>query len=401
MGCAWIKRSLDYERRAGAARHLQYVTLQRFSDRQYSIQQSVATGGLVMDLLTPLFDDEKLHPHFKTISDGRQGRQFQRDEILRWLEGFPDRDNKFVKEFQTTFNSSFWEIYLYAVFREYGFSFDWTHAAPDFQLSGAGAEFIVEATTANHAADGTPEWGVSLTANFYDNIDFNALNRIAIIRLANSFMSKSTKYLEKYANHVHVKGRPFVLAVAPFEQPGFHLQTYRPIEALLYDHYVDEAEYLASPERFPNGPRAKSLGSVEKDNGAEIELGFFQSPRFRHISAVVFSHLATWGKVDAMCGNPGAFIRSIWSTPDGLKPRVCKASECTETITDGLRVYHNPYATHPLPLDVLRKDGVVQIWVDSDGHSLLQEQADRCLQSRTAITLLTSNNDDIDDKAFC
>lgn len=352
-----------------------------------------------MDLLTPLFDDEKLHQHFKMISDGRVGRQYQRDEILRWLEGFPDRDKKFVKEFQTTFNSSFWEIYLHAVFREYEFSLDWTHAAPDFLVTAAGTTFAVEATTANHAADGTPEWGGPLTPEFYDNVDFNELNRIAIIRLANSFMSKSKKYLDKYGNHDHVKGRPFVLAVAPFEQPGFHLQAYRPIEALLFDHYVDEAEYLANPERFPNGPVVKSLGSVEKDNGSEIELGLFQNPRFRHISAVVFSHLATWGKVDAMCGNPDAFIRSMWLTPEGMKPVVSRASECREKITDGLRIYHNPYATNPLPLEVFRREGVVQFWGNHDDLSLLQEQAENCLQSRTAITLLRGNDDDFKEHA--
>ncbi|WP_232925945.1 hypothetical protein, partial [Pseudomonas syringae] len=65
-----------------------------------------------------------LQTFLKTISDGRVGRNYQCDEILRCLEGFPDRNNKFVKEFQTTFNSIFWEVYLYMAFREYGFSLD-------------------------------------------------------------------------------------------------------------------------------------------------------------------------------------------------------------------------------------------------------------------------------------
>ncbi len=353
-----------------------------------------------MDLLTPLFDEDKLHQHFKTISDGLNGRHYQRDEILRWLEGFPDRDNKFVKEFQTTFNSSFWEIYLYAAFREYGFSFDWSHPAPDFLVSKSDRIFSVEATTANHAADGAPEWGVPLMSEFYESIDFNELNRVAIIRLANAFMSKSRKYQDKYANHSHVKGRPFVLAIAPFEQPGFHLQAYRPIEALLFDYYVDEAEYLADPGRFPNGLVGKSLGSVEKDNGAEIELGFFRSPRFRHISAVVFSHLATWGKVDSMCGNPRAVIRTVWSTPRGLEQVVTKASEGRETISDGLRIYHNPYATNPLPLEIFRRTGVAQIWTDRDDEALQQEQADNCLQSRTAMTILSEDSDSSEERAL-
>ncbi|NSX07097.1 hypothetical protein HTX81_00710 [Pseudomonas lini] len=348
-----------------------------------------------MDLLTPLFAPDRLHQHFKSITDDRRGRHYARCELLRWLAGFPDRDKKFVKEFQTTFNSSFWEIYLYAVFRDYGFAFDWKFPAPDFLLTAKEKTFTVEATTANHAAGEMPEWEKELTPDYFDNIDFNELNRVAIIRLASAFSTKSDKFKEKYCNHDHVKGRSFVLALAPFEQPKFNLQAYRAIEALLFDYYVDEAEYLASPEKFPNGPEGRSLGTVQKSNGTEIELGFFNSPRFKHISAVIFSNLATWGKVDAMSGNPLSMIASIRSFPDGaLRRKVCRGNESSETLTDGLRIYHNPYATDPLPLEVFRKEGVVQMWADVDAYALHSEQTDNCLQSRTAFTVLIAEDDD-------
>lgn len=348
-----------------------------------------------MDLLTPLFDAEKLHQHFRSITDGRSGRQYPREELLRWLAGFPDRDHKFVKEFQTTFNSSFWEIYLYAVCRDYGFSFDWKYPAPDFLVTAGTVTFAIEATTANHAAGEKPEWEQEFTAEFFESIDFNELNRIAIIRLANSFCSKSDKFKDKYCNHQHVKDRPFVLAIAPFEQPGFNLQAYRAIEALLFDYYVDEAEYSANPEKFPNGLQGKSLGSVQKNNGTDIELGLFNCSRFKHISAVIFSHLATWGKVDAMCGNPYTTVSSFWSGPDGeMSSKISSGGDVSETITDGLRIYHNPYATHPLPLEVFRKEGVVQIWADVDAGSLYSEEADNCLQTRTSFTALATADDD-------
>jgi hypothetical protein len=348
-----------------------------------------------MDLLTPLFPADKLHQHFKSITDQRPGREYARNELLRWLAGFPDRDKKFVKEFQTTFNSSFWEIYLYAVFCDYGFSFDWKFPAPDFLLAAKDLAFTVEATTANHAEGETPEWEGRLAPDSFDNIDFNELNRVAIIRLAGAFKSKSDKFREKYCNHKHVQGRPFVLALAPFEQPKFNLQAYRAIEALLFDYYVDEAEYSANPEKFPNGPEGRSLGCVEKNNGTEIELGFFNNPRFKHISAVIFSNLATWGKVDAMAGNPLSMIASIRSFPDeGLRREMCKGNESSEVITDGLRIYHNPFATYPLPLDVFRRKGVVQMWADVEAYELHSEQTDNCLQSRTAFTALVVPDND-------
>jgi hypothetical protein len=41
-----------------------------------------------MDFLTPLYDQDRSHP----ISDTRVGRHYQREELLQWLDGFPDRD---------------------------------------------------------------------------------------------------------------------------------------------------------------------------------------------------------------------------------------------------------------------------------------------------------------------
>ncbi len=347
-----------------------------------------------MDLLTPLYPAERLHPHFASLIQPHVGRSYARSELLSWLNGFPNRDRKFIEEFQTTFNSSFWEIYLYAVFREYGFEFDWRYCAPDFVLSTPACTFTVEAVTANHANDATPEWAGKLTESFLESIEFNELNRVAIIRLANAFISKSRLFQNKYAKHAHVQGRPFVLAMAPFEQPGFNLQAYRAIEALLFDYYVDEEEYLANPDAFPYGPEAKSLGSVEKDNGAEIELGLFNGSNFNHVSAVVFSNLATWGKIEAMSGNPGAFVSSVWSSPDGLIPKVACASEAPEAITDGLRIYHNPFATHPLPGEVFRRGGVVQVWANLAEQTLVGEQAEACLQSRSVLIALRTAPDD-------
>lgn len=69
----------------------------------------------------------------------------------------------------------------------------------------------MEATTANHSIDAIPEWGRPMTAEFFENVDFNELNRVAIIRLANAFISKSQKFEDKYQHHPHVQGRPFVV----------------------------------------------------------------------------------------------------------------------------------------------------------------------------------------------
>lgn len=73
--------------------------------------------------------------------------------------------------------------------------------------------------------------------------------------------------------------------------------------------------------------------------------------------------------------------------------KVSRGSDASEIITDGMRVYHNPYATIPLPLEIFRKEGVVQMSADTKARSLISEQADNCLQSRTAITMLVRDDD--------
>lgn len=83
-----------------------------------------------MNLFEPKVASEKLHKNFVSIMN--LSKESDRNELLRWCDGFPDRDNKFVKEFQTTFNSSFWEIYLYALFKELDLRMDWSHPSPDF-----------------------------------------------------------------------------------------------------------------------------------------------------------------------------------------------------------------------------------------------------------------------------
>jgi len=104
-----------------------------------------------MNLFTPMIFEKDFHPNFKSIL--QNSSQDQMKTLIAWSEGFPDRDNKFIKEFQSTFNSSFWELYLYRVFREYQFAFNWDHMSPDFNLSFEGKNFIVEATTANKGND--------------------------------------------------------------------------------------------------------------------------------------------------------------------------------------------------------------------------------------------------------
>jgi len=45
--------------------------------------------------------------------------------------GLVDGDSKFVREFQTTFNSCSWERYVLAVLKKYGFAVDFSKPSPN------------------------------------------------------------------------------------------------------------------------------------------------------------------------------------------------------------------------------------------------------------------------------
>jgi hypothetical protein len=100
----------------------------------------------------------------------------------------------------------------------------------------------------------------------------------ASLRLANSITSKHEHYASHYSREQHVVGKPFVLAIAPFEQPHFEIQRL---------------------DRITNALYAAKLGEVRKPNGRTIPLGFFLNDQMANISAVIFSNVATYGKVVA------------------------------------------------------------------------------------------------------
>ena len=306
-----------------------------------------------MRLFEPIVEESLQHANFRNIM--AVGNGFNLDVINDWANGFVDRDGKFVKEFQTTFNSSFWELYLFAVLKKYGMQVDFSKARPDFCFPDLGLN--IEATIASHSHDAQPEHA-RLSAGLPD--DLNRFNLQSIIRLSNSLVSKHKKYVESYSRMDHVTDRAFVVAIANFDQLYSFMACQRPIEAVLHSYYVDEERYLATG-RKEGTLSGEALLEVFKDNGSPIELGIFNTPAYREISAVVFSGCANWGKVRAMSADPSAGITftALRLKVASDKPHViqCTKQHYEENLLDGLRIYHNPHAANPINPALFRHPG--------------------------------------------
>ncbi|YCM43347.1 hypothetical protein V2O64_18745 [Verrucomicrobiaceae bacterium 227] len=341
-----------------------------------------------MNLFSPIVNEKRFHPTFANVL--AKQNVWEEKIVTDWAEGFEDRDGKFVKEFQTTFDSSFWELYLHAVLRDRGCEVDFSSARPDFCVR-APFEFTLEATVALHAQGSRAATEMPTEAELRD---ISTLNHQAILRLTNSIASKQRKFRESYSKLDHVKDKPFVLAVAPFDRPGFTLQVNRAIEAVLFGHYVDES--LDSREDLILfGPPVFDISSVKKTEQSSVDVGLFMTPAHSEISAVVFSTLATWSKVSALSEEPAGNVvfDTLHYNPKDRSPNRSRhpKKDHREHLLDGLRVYHNPHADHPLPIGLFEDERVFQTYYDHNSDEWIYQTSEQNLLFRSSTRYVTKS----------
>jgi hypothetical protein len=345
-----------------------------------------------MELFKPKIDETQQHALFKQLM--LPSMDAERKVLLSWIDGFIDRDNKFIKEFQTTFESSFWELYLHAILKDLDVHVDFSFPAPDFVCEKQGIRFCLEATIANPEADGVPAYGFGEEYINFD-IDFKVFNRKSIIRISNAIISKSRKYLSSYNKYSHVVGKPFVLGLNSFDRPHAHFIGHRGVIAVLYGIYINEEKSIELGLDYV--PKEK-MDFITKDNGAEIALGFFTTPEYEHISAVIYNPLATWGKVKALSElneyNRNCFFNAVYTNDnsESLIPEIAQGipkEKYQESLLDGLYVFHNPYAKYPFPEDIVKNSKVAHITLDEHGN-LVDMFQERFLLSRNLFALTTN-----------
>lgn len=312
-----------------------------------------------MDLFTPVVDGKDFHHNFvHTIAPSASG---VRKVLQAWADGFADRDGKFVREFQTTYNSGFWELYLHAVLKHLKIDVDFSHHAPDFVCSNKA--LVIEAAIASHAHDDIPEWEKTIKDIIGDK-DIYKIWTHSTIRLSNALHAKIKKYRENYSNLEHVKDKAFILAISNLTKPDFNLHGDVPMQWLLYD-----------------GLEQKVL---HKSNGSEVPLGLFRSDAFSDISGVIYSSLATFGKARALGDDVGNFLFQAVRIKDNFTPIriVAPKDEYKESLCDGLRLFLNPYAKHPLNTDDFDDMGIRTFVADKKGDYLVSchPDGDLCMR---------------------
>lgn len=316
-----------------------------------------------MDLFKDIAKPERLHPIYKMMKSDEYAPE--RAVLEDWAKGFIDRDGKFCYEFQTSFEPCLWELYLHAYLKDIGANADFSFKAPDFVVDG-NEPFTIEATIAAPPVGGSPPHGYDPSA--IPN-DFNRFNSEATLRICNSFTSKVKKYRERYSTLPQSSNKPFVIAIASFDRPFSHMAAMRPAISALYGLYHDEEETI---RQGSEKMISYNVGSVVKNPQTDIDVGYFCSEEYSDVSAVIYSNLATWGKIRALADNKDALsiYRTFHPNPGSLHPiiKVTPKAEYYEHLLDGLLVLHNPFAERPLDPSTLAHERLAQGFVKEDGE---------------------------------
>ena len=160
-------------------------------------------------------------------------------------------------------------------------------------------------------------------------------------------MGINDKYKKsKYADLEHVKGKPFVIAIAPFEQNAFFIQNNQAINLVLYGQRIktkinENKEIMAE---FVN------IDKIDKNQNTQLDVGLFTTDKYKEISAIIFSTTATFSKAIA-CSDANCVIQAnTFHIEEGRISKEVHNEMYFESLLDGLQIHRNPFAEIPLDL---------------------------------------------------
>lgn len=306
-----------------------------------------------VDFFTPLKKTKQpLHKYFLYLTqlEGYSPAKEIIEPMMRWFE---DADGNFVEQFQTTgFDSRIWELYLFSLFTEIGYAIDKTSAIPDFCCTGLGRSFCAEATTVNPSRDKNGNIvdppTISTDAEYTE-----ATNNYYPIKFAGPLTEKLGK---RYWEKENVKGKPFIIAIQDFHTPIAMTLSRDALPIYLYG-FREGADFT---NEKPTYEKVKTHQWGTK----VINSNFFSFEGAENISAVIFNGSATMSKFNRIGLQAGfgsgntTLIRSgiaLERANNTVNPvdyqYIVSDNYRIETWAEGLEVFHNPRATHPLPMD--------------------------------------------------
>ncbi|MEB8535975.1 hypothetical protein [Acidithiobacillus ferriphilus] len=160
---------------------------------------------------------KNVHPNYLSLHNS-PFHQPARDYINNIYNRMGDPNGQFIKYFQGNgFHARVFELAVYEYLIRSGFTVDHSHAQPDFIATKDGSVICIEATTSNIADGNDQDISALHTKLLFDDDLQEKVYREFPKRML-SCLSKKTK--KKYHTLTQCKGKPLVVALAPYFEPG-------------------------------------------------------------------------------------------------------------------------------------------------------------------------------------
>lgn len=316
----------------------------------------------------PKISEEKLHPKFRWLLDF--GYQSERELLEGWIVDFPIKDglNKTINEFQSTFRSTFWELYLNQIITSSGWQVDPEAVSPDFIIQKGSKTYSIEAVVANFAKDSVSEEKRTV-GDIYNENDIYQIIDASVLRTLNAITYKSDKFFTNYSANERVASNPYIIALADYGQINYGQAAFYSMMSVLYNAAYDPEDKLElkilCEDNFGN--EYKYIESYKKQNGTELPLGFFSNEKNKHVSAILFTCTLTLGKLTSLTGTH-SYDRFIYLEREHIKQIRYSGSKPDESLCDGLFLFLNPYAEYPIELQSFQGKGLTVITGDLENE---------------------------------
>jgi hypothetical protein len=336
------------------------------------------------EFLVPLVKDEKLHPYFKILlTEG--GYSSAKELINEIVYSHSDIDGNYVKDFQTTgFDGRLWELFLHMFLLNSKFELNHSYNAPDFLAKYFDVEIAIEAVIVNKSESFDEPYPDSAEKVFLLSRDYMP------IKFGSSLTSKLAR---RYWEKEHVKGKPFILAIHDFHMPastdnfGSMIWTRTALSDYLYGlrvkSRIDESGKLIQETRI-TPQRVEPINEkidFHQWKNKSIPSGFFNLPDSENVSAVLFANnatIATFNRMGRMAGLGNKDVKMIRTStlynpdPHASEPYLVRIDiddpDYEEAWGDGMMLYHNPNAKHPVDTNCF--PDISHTFLDKDAEML-------------------------------
>lgn len=306
-----------------------------------------------LDLFTPIVSIAKQHPYFAKLA---QEDSFipAKTVINELMPHFKDIDGNFIEQFQSSgFDARLWELYLNTYLNEEQLFFDRNYHAPDFIVKKHGKQVAIEAVIVGRHKDNPPSLFKSWPKLLHPNEITEKNNDELPIKFGSPLYSKLKK---EYWNLEHVKGSPLVFAIADFHDDQSMQWSSTALINYLYG-IKHEFNY------DQNGQLVISALKIDKHQVGDktIPSGYFFQPNTENVSAILFSANGTISKFNRIGTQAGFGPKNIImhrfgvchdNDPNASLPKQFAyqvTTKSNETWAEGLSMFHNPNAKHPVP----------------------------------------------------